>query len=730
VSVGSKLSAPARWLRARPRLLKLLVIAFVVLASAGAGLGLGIWNSVCRTCPSVAQIFVWEPKQSTQILDVEGRLIGELALERRTPVALENLPAHVPQAFVAVEDRRFYSHDGIDARGLVRGFFNLVTRRWNAGGGSTITQQLARNMFQSEVGFVQRLERKLKEIRVALELEDVYEKDEILEAYLNQINYGPGWWGIETAAQRYYGKPASRLDVDEAAMLAAVINLPGRYSPFRNPDLALQRRNLVLGLMAREGYLERDQLETYRARPLPTEPQGGNSSSMAPYFVEWVRDALDQRYGGQLYEAGFRVYTTLDLDMQRRAAEAMSRGFDRVEALPGFRHPKYTEVLEDGGTQGTESRYLQGMFVAMDMTGDVRALIGGRDFADSKFNRATQALRQPGSAFKPFVYTAAIASDIPASHVVFDSPIRLEQDGQAPWSPRNYDGEFHGPTTMREGLRKSLNLVAVKVGLEVGIETVAQYAHRMGIETAIPRVPAVTIGAADVIPMQAVTAYAPLANGGSRVQPRAILKVEDANGRVLWETEPERTQVLDVLEAAIVRDMMRGVVDGGTAYTVRSPALGNLPYEIPAAGKTGTTNEATDVWFIGFTPDLIAGVWYGFDRPTKIRPGATGGTDAAPVWGEFMRSVYVGDGALLEVPQPWALPDELVRRRVDGESGKLATDWCPPAGVYEELFIPGTEPTEPCDLHGPGAHGGLIGRSTGDSLPDSVEVEVDPDFRF
>ena len=730
MSVRSTLLAPARWLHARPRLLRGLVAVLVVAAATTVGLALGVWNSVCRTCPSVAQIFVWEPKQSTQILDVEGRLVGELALERRTPVSIENLPPHVGQAFVAVEDRRFYGHDGLDARGLLRGGFNLVTGRWNAGGGSTITQQLARNMFQSEVGFVERLERKLKEMQVALELERVYEKDQILEAYINQINYGPGWWGIETAAQRYYGKPAAELDVDEAAMLAAVINLPGRYSPFRNPDLALQRRNLVLGLMGQEGYLDRAQVEEYRARPLPTEPQGGSSTSIAPYFVEWVRDQLDQRYGSQLYEAGYRVHTTLNLEMQRRAVDAMGRGFDRVEALPGFTHPEYAEVIEAGGTEGTESRYLQGMFVAMSPDGDIRALIGGRDFGDSKFNRATQALRQPGSAFKPFVYAAAIASDIPASHVVFDSPIRLEQEGQEPWSPRNYDGEFHGPTTMREGLRRSLNLVAVKVGLEVGVETVAQYAQRMGIETAIPRVPAMTIGAADVIPMQVVTAYAPLANGGARVLPRAIVRVEDANGRVLWETEQERTQVLDTLEVAIVRDMMRGVVDGGTAFTVRSPDLGNLPYEIPAAGKTGTTNDATDVWFVGFTPDLLAGVWFGFDRPTKIRTGATGGQDAAPVWGEFMRSLYIGDAALLETPPPWALPEELVRRQVDGESGKLATDWCPPARVYDEIFIPGTEPTEPCDLHGPGAHGGLIGRSVGDSLPDSLDVGVDPEFRF
>lgn len=729
----AKTDKSRRWrtaVRSHPRIVSGVVIAILALLALGAGFGLGAWRSVCRDCPSVAQIYVFEPKQSTRIFDREGELLAELFQERRTPVALESLPSHVPQAFVAVEDKRFYQHEGFDVRGFARAAVNLVLQRRIRGGGSTITQQLARNMFDEEVGFAQRFERKLKELKVARELEQVYTKEQILEAYLNQILYGHGWWGIETAAQRYFGKPASELQVEEAALLAAVINLPGRYSPFVNPEIARSRRNLVIGLMAQQGFIPEEAVDSLRALPIPETRHGAEEGALAAYFVESVRDVLDDRYGASLYERGYRVHTTLDADMQRRAEAAMENGWNRIESQPGFRGPTYRETMDSGeSSSGGESPYLQGMFVALDpATGDIRALVGGRDFEDSKFNRATQAHRQPGSAFKPFVYTAAVASGIPASHVLYDAPIMLDQEGREPWSPRNYDGQFHGPTTIRAGLRQSLNLVAVKLGLEVGVQTVVQYAERMGISTNIPRLPAITIGAADVIPLDLVQAYAPLATGGVRIEPRSIARVEDAEGRVLWETEPERTQVLDTLVAAVTRDMLRDVVDHGTAYPVRNPAVGNLPYEVPAAGKTGTTNDNTDVWFVGFTPDLLAGVWFGYDRPRSILPRATGGVYASPVWAEFMRSVYTGDDRLREIPAEWEMPEALTTRQIDEESGKLATDWCPIDNVYDEVFIPGSEPNESCDLHGPGLFGVPLRDSLEDSIPDSLQIRSNRRF--
>ena len=716
-------------MRRHPRASAAVVLAIVGLAAFGLGLGLGAWSSVCRTCPSTAQIYVWEPKQATRILAADGGLIAELGGgERRTPVAIEQLPRHVPLAFVAVEDRRFYEHAGFSLRGILRaalvrapGMGAVLNRR--AGGGSTITQQLARHMFEQQIGFEVRLSRKLKELRVARELERVYTKDQILEAYINQINYGRGHHGIASAAEWMFGKPASELDPAEAALLAAVINRPEYYSPFSHPERALARRNLVLRLMAEQGIIEEASLEKWLEAPLPAEPHGPGEGTVAPYFVEWVRGMLDDRYGSDLYGGGYRIHTTLDLQVQRSAREAMETGWEAVESRPGYRHPTYAQVVgEEGGTTGGESRYLQGLLIAMDpVTGAVRALIGGRDFDDSKFNRATQARRQPGSVFKPIVYTAAIASGIPASTIVYDAPILLEQPGAAPWSPRNYDGDYHGPMTMREGLRRSINMVAVKIGLEVGVETVAQFAQRLGISTPIPRVPSITIGAADVIPLDMLQAYSALATEGIRTTPHAVVRVEDSEGRVLLETQPERTQVVDTLVAAIMRDMLADVVNHGTAYSARDPARGNLPYDIPAAGKTGTTNDATDTWFVGFTPDLLTAIWFGFDRPARIYPGADGGRVAAPVFGSFMRALYVGDDAVLDTPAPWSVPAALTTRQVDKQSGQLATEFCPEESVYTELYIPGTEPGELCELH----VRGLLGRplhGPADTLADSLRI--------
>jgi membrane carboxypeptidase/penicillin-binding protein len=423
------------------------------------------------------------------------------------------------------------------------------------------------------------------------------------------------------------------------------------------------------------------------------------------------------------------------------------------------------------------------MFVALDpVTGHVKALIGGRDFRHSKFNRATQALRQPGSGFKPFVYTAALASGIPASHVLVDAPVVLPQVSGEEWKPRNFSEEFAGPITMREGLRRSINMIAIKLGLEVGLETVAQTARRMGIRTDIPRYPSTAIGAADVIPIQVAEAYSGFATLGTKVRPFPILRVEDADGNVLWEPQPDRTEVLDPLVARMAVSLLEDVVARGTGYTgVRLRA--ELPYQVPAAGKTGTTNNSTDVWFNGITPNLVASVWFGMDQPapvwqTEEGSGSTGGADAAPVWGEFMRRIYYGldeegapagpenlakygirfpsrprppenlvavdsltdsqspgdgeavtlppdpeasdaaaeaawaevyalygelkDDALAPVlPIPWAWPTTgLTRRMVDSKTGRLASDWCPEDQRYEEWFIPGTEPTEACDLFG------------------------------
>lgn len=678
-----------------------------VLVGLGAGGAWGTWLNVCSDCPSIAQIMTFEPEQASKLYSHDGRLLAELGIERRTPVSISSLPDYVAQAFVAVEDKRFYEHNGIDPRGIARALTGVLTGQ-NRGGGSTITQQLARNMFDTRIGFERRYVRKLKELHVAFALERSYTKEQILEAYMNEILYGHGWWGIQTASRNYFAKNASELNPAEAALLAAIANRPSFYSPLRRPENAERRRRLVLRRMVDQGFLPPEDFDRYANAPIPSE-RAVAGGSVAPYFEEWVRQILDDRFGSKLYTAGLNVYTTLDVRMQRAAEVSMKEGWASIEARPGFRHLTY-EAYQDsvaaGVTLSDDQQYVQGLFVALDpWTGSVRALIGGRDFQTSKFNRATQALRQAGSGFKPFVYTAAIASRIPPTFIVLDAPVVTMQVDGTEWRPANFSNRFEGPMTIRTGLMRSQNMIAIKLADEVGLESVAQTARRMGIRSEIERFPSTAIGAAEVIPIQMAEAYSTFANMGTKVRPFPILRVEDAQGNILWDPQPERTQVLDPLVARIMVSMLKGVVDGGTGYNaVRLNA--RLPAEVVAAGKTGTTNDGTDIWFNGITPNLLATVWFGMDRPTEIYPGATGAGAPGPVWGSFMRRMYYGDPDALDeelrqptlpIPEPWNIPDGLVTRLIDRTTGKLASQWCPEDDQTLDMFLPGTEPTEFCD---------------------------------
>ncbi|UCF19581.1 MAG: transglycosylase domain-containing protein, partial [Gemmatimonadota bacterium] len=569
-------------------------------------------------------------------------------------------------------------------------------------GGSTITPQLARNQFTDRICFDVSPLRKAKEAKVARDIERIYSKDEILEAYLNQINFGHGWYGIETAAQNYFGKPASELNVPEAALLAALPKAPSNLSPFSHPEAALRRRNLVLGLLAEQGYIGKAEAEAAKAYPLPVARSREREDQIAPYFVEWVRRMLDDRFGEDLYRAGFRIYSTLDLEMQAIADSALQAQLKTLESLPGYEHLTYEEALKlpPDSVDWRLTPYLQGMFIALDPeNGHVRALVGGRDWHHSQFNRATQAVRQTGSVFKPFVYTAALANDYPVSYVIYDAPLELDQydpegDSTWIWSPKNYNNQFHGPMTLRDALRRSVNVVTVKLAMQLGMESVGQLARRMGIRTPIPRVAAASIGAASAIPLQVVEAFTTYANLGVRVAPEPILRIEDKTGQIIWKAEPRREEILDPQTAWIVLTILRDVVNAGTAANIRTGYLGP---ELPAAGKTGTTNDETDIWFVGFTPDLLAGVWIGLDEPKGIFKGAVGGAHAAPVWGAFMQRVYQDR----PMPDPWEPPGGLVQRTIDKLTGKLRTPYCPLDAIYTEIYLPGTEPVEECDLHQP-----------------------------
>ena len=696
----------------RPRTY-LLAGSFLLAGAAGAVRG--SWQNICAgdTCPSIARIRTFEHEQTSKLLAHDGRQIAEIGYERRTPISLHALPEYIPQAVTAIEDKRFYQHSGFDPFGIARAAFGVLTFR-NLGGGSTITQQLARNLFD-EIGFQRRYVRKMKEVRVALDLERAYTKDQILEAYLNEIYMGRGY-GFQNAASNYLGKNIAQINIAEAALLAAILNRPGVYDPFRYPDRAKARRDLVLTRMAAEGHLERDEAERWKEFPLPESEPTGSVTSLAPYFEEWVRQILDSRFGDEIYRSGLRVYTTLDVEMQQAAKVSMEEGWRAIEAdSTHFEHPYYSDFDTVQAFSGS-TPYLQGAFVALDpVTGHVKAMVGGRDFEQSKFDRARLANRQAGSSFKPFVYTAAIASRIPASHVVVDAPVVYPQVSGEDWRPANFGGEFKGPMTMREGLYTSTNMIAIKVGWEeVGIETVAQTARRMGIQTEIERFPSTTIGAAEVIPIQMAEAYSTFPNLGTKVRPFPILRVEDSEGVIIWEPQPERTQVLDSMVSRIMVSMLEDVVIRGTGYNAIR-VRGGLPYQVSAGGKTGTTNDGTDVWFAGFTPNLLATVWFGMDAPIPIfslGPGkrqATGGGLAAPVWASFMRRVYMGGqsdedntnyephGQLLPIESGWPLLPGLNAVLVDRSTGKLASRWCAEEDRYLEYYLPGTEPTELCD---------------------------------
>jgi len=692
----SLLGIPAVWL------------TLVFLGALGTGLSLGAWRNLCADCPSLALLYNYEPVQTSKVFAEGGELIAEFGAEARTPVAIADLPDHVGEAFVAIEDKRFYRHRGVDPIAVSRAVVGVLTgQSRRMGGGSTLTQQLARNMFIQRIGNERSATRKVKEMQVALEMERIYSKDQILEAYINQVNYGQGWYGIQTASRNYFGKNASELTVPEAALLAALPNAPSTYTPLQHPDNATRRRNLVLERMADQSYLSRADAEAFKLEPVPME-RATLSKGVAPYFVEHVRRELDDRFGSQLYTAGLRIHTTLSLGMQQAANRAMERGWAAIEARPGYPHPAYERFADSTSLGQAETPYVQGAFVALDpQTGALRALIGGRDFRHSKFNRATQATRQAGSSFKPFVYTAAVASGIPASQVFLDAPVIEEQLDGTLWRPKNFTPDFQGPITMREGLRRSINMIAIRVGEEVGLETVAQTARRMGIRTEIERFPSTAIGAAEVIPIQVAEAYANFSTLGVKPRTFGVARVEAADGEILWEFEPETQRVLEEPVARIVVSMLQDVIQAGTGTNVRQ----SLPYEVPAAGKTGTTNESSNVWFAGVTPNLVGLVWFGMDRPIQIRQGATGGSDAAPVWGEFMRDVYYGQTdedsdsggeALLAIPEAWPMVDGLTTARVDRRTGKKASQWCPEEDAYTEMYLPRTEPTELCDRSGEG----------------------------
>lgn len=699
-------SALRRWWRS-PRLRTGVVRICLAGVAFGGALLAGAWSRAClrSACPSIAVLAEYDPDQAARVYAADGRHITDLGLQRRTVVPLAEMSPAIVAAFLAIEDKRFYQHRGVDWYRVPGAVWANLKAAVGAGmlqGFSSITMQLARNLWPEDINPAERrgiagIRRKLREIRVARDIERAYPKDKILEFYLNQVELGNRAFGVEVASQRYFGKPARDVNVAEAAMLAAVVNGPTIYNPRRNPGFAVRRRNTVINLLRDQGKLSEVSAEAWKAYPVRLSGRS-DLTGVADYFVEYVRQILQPRYGMQLYRAGYRVYTTLDLDAQQAAERALEDQLSGIEedrfGLGRFPHASYADYLERRAAgSGENSPYLQGAVITMEArTGAILAMVGGRDFEDSKFNRATQALRQAGSTFKPFVYSAAIRAGVPLSRILEDSPLTVEIPDQPPWEPQNFDGRYLGAMSLREGLYRSQNIIAARLGLEIGEELVAGEAASFGLTTRIPRVPSIFLGSAEVLPLEMVAAYTAFANLGTRVAPNPILRVEDRNGNIIWQPRSQATVVMDPAHAWLMLDALRDVVRRGTA---QGAIQGRGRFTIPSGGKTGTTNDYFDVWYVGFTPDIVTGVWLGFDQPRRIKNNAQGGLLAAPIWATMMREIYLRRPA----PAAWRLPEGVTAAEIDRTTGYLASPTCPSEVRAIEYYLPGTEPFLRCPLH-------------------------------
>jgi penicillin-binding protein 1B len=627
--------------------------------------------------------------------------------QQRELVRLGAVPRHLVDAVLAVEDQRFEQHVGIDWVRVLGAFWANLQAGEITQGGSTLTQQLVKNFFLTpERTFA----RKLQEAVMAVLVEARYEKSAILEAYLNEIYLGQrdstALHGVGEAARFYFGKPVRSLRLEESALLAGLIRSPGRVNPFRDRDRALERRNLVLDLMREQGRIDAATHQAARAEPLALAPP-----TREPRDTRWFLDALRLQLP-EIYDrdvlatAGLRIHSTLDLRLQRHAAHAVREGLEALEKA-------YPEL------RPTEERRLQACLVALrPHTGEVVALVGGRDYGESQFDRCTQARRPAGSAFKPFVYVAALEPHdgqalATLATLVDDAPLAVAT-GSGTWRPVNYDHRFHGLVSLREALERSLNVATARLAQEVGIPAVVETARRLGITSPLPAVPSLALGAADVTPLELARAYATLASGGVRPEVRLFEDVTDEAGRMLERTEADSERTLDPATAFLAVSMLEGVVDRGTARALRAAGLRG-----PVAGKTGTTDESKDLWFAGFTPELVAVVWVGYDQPHPMKHPAS--RIAVPIWQRFILGATNG-----LVRGSFTPPAGIVVAAVDPVSGALALEDCPRR--QPEYFIAGTEPRVVCPSDGWQVFAG--GREPGSSADGKSRREHEPGVWF
>jgi penicillin-binding protein 1A len=712
------------------RMVGRLLIGLMVLVSALIGATAGLLLVYSTDLPQVDQLEHYRPSSITELYDDQGRTIGSFALQRRVVVSYDDYPQVLRQALISIEDKDFYRHWGINVWRIAGAAYRDIRSGGRVQGASTLTMQLARNLFLSPD---RSFHRKIQEALLAVQIERRFTKPQIFTLYANQIYLGHGVYGFEAASQFYFSKPAKKLTLDEAALLAGLPKSPSYYSPITHPDHALKRRTLVINSMLEDGIITAQQAATARDQPIHLDV-AHDPDSLAPYFVEEIRRYLEAKYGSdQVHEGGLRVYTSLDMDLQRAANRAVFDGLAVYERRHGWRgrvqnvltgdvtlanyqhpdwdsepevnsyehaivlnvtpaaatvkfshytatlapadapwtHRKLQDILKrgdivyvkvlalnpDGKAKVSleEDSGAQGALVAIDnATGEIKAMVGGRDFNLSKFNRATQALRQVGSSFKPYVYTAAIDHGATPDDTILDAPVTFPNASGPPYEPHNYDEKFEGTITLRRALAQSRNIPALRLADSLGIKTVIDYAHRFGITSNIPPYLPVALGAVEITPMEQTSAFSVFPNDGVHITPRYITKVTDYEGRTLEENFPDVKDVIGARTARTMTAMLREVVLHGTAI-----AAASMKY--PLAGKTGTTNNFTDAWFVGFSPSLTCGVWIGYDEKKFLGAKETGAHAALPIWMDFMKVALAGKDPGEFQPPPEPVPNSSPR---------------------------------------------------------------------
>lgn len=644
--------------------------------------------------PSFEQLHNIEPSLKTKIYDRNAILLKEFYSENRVLTPYKDLPSYLVDMLLASEDREFFDHWGISLRRIFIVAANNVLKWKITAGASTITQQLSRMLFLNRI---QTIERKIKEALTAIKLERTYSKEEIIEMYLNQYYFGRGAYGIAAGTHTFFSKDVSELNLNDCAVLIGLLKGPSINSPLKNPEKSLQARNRVLYSFYRNGGIPRKTYDSLKTEPLVISPPQ-EKIGIAPYFTETVRQHIYEKYGEHtLYSGGLKVFTSLDVGLQQRAETALYRKVDslraRIARSYSLSNETYTmfmpDTIDQYGDLISIYKPVQGAFIAIDNSnGDVLAMVGGRSFEETKFNRAVQSLLQPGSAFKPFVYTACIDNGYKTTDIIDDNPIVLDIPGAKQWRPHNFDNKFKGPITLRDGLRLSRNLVAIRLILKVHPEQAIFYARRMGISSPLRAVPALALGSADVRLIEMVSAFSVFPNQGIHIPYRMIHKIVDRYGRVIEDnTAVRKDEVLSAQTAYIMVDMMRSVVESGTGS--RSRWMG---FTRPAGGKTGTSNNFCDNWFIGYTPQITAGTWVGFDEKISLGRNQDGAKNGVPIWTDFMMAAH-DSLPILDFEQP----EGIVRLDVCLESGEIATDRC--INVRNEVFVEDTESTTTCPVH-------------------------------